>query len=90
MVGMYSGAAALEISVVVVQKTTTQPWPAWLSWSECRPVDWRVEGLIPGQGAGLGFKISHWLGCVREASDPRVSLTSTFLSPPALCLSNQF
>ena len=30
------------------------PWPVWLSWLQCRPMDLKVAGLIPSQGTCLG------------------------------------
>ena len=31
----------------------TEPWPVWLSWLELCPINWKVAGLIPGQGTCL-------------------------------------
>ena len=30
-----------------VTEECIQPWPVWLSWLECRLVNWKVTGLIP-------------------------------------------
>ena len=32
----------------ILKAARKQPWPVWLSWLECHPIDQRVAGLIPG------------------------------------------
>ena len=60
------------------------PWPVWLSWLQCHPINQKVTGWIPHQGTHLGCRFGPELGRVQGATDPCFSLTSVFLS---LCLS---
>ena len=54
-----------------VIKDDLEPWPAWLSWSGCCPMNRKVTGLISGQGTSLGCMLGPWSGgpCVHEAPD---------------------
>ena len=57
-------------------------------WVRHYPANWKVIGLIPGQGTCLGFRFSPWLGLVQEAIDWCFSPTLLFLSlSPSLPLS---
>ena len=54
-------------------------WLVWLSWLEHRPVNWKVAGLILGQGTCLGCRFGPQLGHVQEATDPFLSHIDVFL-----------
>ena len=41
----------------------------WLSWLECCPINWKVVGLIPGQGTCLGCRLGPWSGHIPEATN---------------------
>ena len=46
----------------------------------CGPTKWKILGLIPAQGTGLGFRFRPQWGRVQEAASQCFSLTSMFLS----------
>ena len=66
-------------------KKTVEPWPVWLSWLECRPIDQKVVGSIPSQDTYLGCRLGPWSGHKRQVIN--VSLSHRCFS---LCLSPFF
>ena len=71
-------------------KNQTVPWPVWLSWLVRHPINQKVVGSIPGQGACLGCGFSPWWGHVQEATNGCFSHQCLSPShPPSLSLSLQ-
>ena len=72
---------------VVEEKTARPALAGWRGWLELRPVQWKVVGLIPGQGTllGCGFD-SHWM-CMGGHQSKLLSHFSVSLSPRSLPLS---
>ena len=62
-------------------KSSFLTWPAWLSWMEHCPINWRVTGLVPSQATYPGCGFSPRLGHVLEGNQPM------FLSHLSLSLS---
>ena len=53
-------------------------------WIECRPVNKRVAGSIPGQGTCLGCRAHPWFGA-RERK-PHIDVSLLLFLPPFLSL----
>ena len=51
------------------------PWPVWLSWMECHPINWEFAGLTPSQGTYPGCGLFPQLGCLQEATNQCFSLS---------------
>ena len=58
------------------------PWPMWLSWLDCHPVNRKFAGSIPGQGTCLGCGFVPQLGSEREATSQCSSPCLSLSLPP--------
>ena len=63
------------------KNTPTWPWPLWLTWLECRPINRRVSGLISAESTCLSCRFGPQLGCVQEATNRCFSLSHWCFSP---------
>ena len=61
-------------------RRSEQALAGWLSWLEHYPMYQEIRGLIPSQGTYLDCRFDSQWGCVQEATDWCVSLTSISLS----------
>ena len=52
----------------------------WISWLEHPPINQKVVGSNPSQDTYLGYGFDPWSGCIQEARNPSMFLTSMFLS----------
>ena len=67
-----------QVKYTSLFKKTLSSLAGVTQWFECWPANWKVSGLILGQGTGLWA--GSLVGVVQEVTDPCISHTLMFLS----------
>ena len=60
---VHIGLSLVGLKLETGTKIGDAPWPLWLSWLECCPMQQKVVGSIPGEGTYLGCGFDPQSGC---------------------------
>ena len=49
-----------KVENVCLHLKKKKPWPVWLSWLECCPINQKAAGSVSTQGTCLGCRFGPW------------------------------